>query len=422
MTAAGQPTELRHVALGVLVFLLPFEFTRVLTDYPGDAGGFSRLVTVGLFDIALVAFVALALVSLGSRWNRRIGWGAWLAIGLLVVAVASLPFHGSSRGVVLALRLVGAALVAFEIGTLRRRELMHVVIVPLLAAAATQGALAFGQAITGGALGIPGEPAEFGPVAGTVRPAGTASHPYMLATYCLVAVSAGLLVWRQSLSRWWLVPLALAAIPIGLSFSRAAVVSVLFAGVGWVVAVARNPRIYAPPLAAVLLGIAIPALLFAPAWLERLEDSTTGSLNDASANRVELTNQAMDMIADYPLVGVGPWRYTIVAEADYPLASGDDSPVHNLPLLVTAEYGVIVGLLFLAALVLLGVRAARTGPLTFALFGAVMGFTLFDVVLYWYPAGLVLFGIWLGLLDRSALPPDPAPAEATTGAGESTGP
>ena len=51
------------------------------------------------------------------------------------------------------------------------------------------------------------------------------------------------------------------------------------------------------------------------AWLERLEDSTTGSLNDATANRVELTNQAIDMIADYPLVGVGPWRYTIVAEA-----------------------------------------------------------------------------------------------------------
>ena len=38
-------------------------------------------------------------------------------------------------------------------------------------------------------------------------------------------------------------------------------------------------------------------------------------------------NQAIEMIADYPLVGVGPWRYTIVAEADYPLASGDDSPV-----------------------------------------------------------------------------------------------
>ena len=413
---------MRHVALGVLVFLLPFEFTRVVTDYPGEAGGFSRLVTVGLFDLALVAFVAMALVSLGSRWNRGIGWGTWLAIGLLIVAVASLPFHGSSRGVALALRLVGTVLVAFEIGTLRRRELLHVVIVPLLAAAATQGVMALGQAIGGGALGIPGEPADFGAVAGTVRPAGTTSHPYMLATYCLIAVSGGMLIWRQSTARWWLVPVALAAMPIGLSFSRAAVVSVLFAGAGWVIAVVRNPRTYGPPLAAVLLGIAIPALLFAPAWLERLEDSTTGSLNDASANRVELTNQAMDMIADYPLVGVGPWRYTIVAEADYPLATGKDSPVHNLPLLVTAEFGVVVGLLFLAALVVLGVRAARTGPLTFALFGAVMGFTLFDVVLYWYPAGLVLFGVWLGLLDRSARPPDPVPAEATRGAGESTGP
>jgi hypothetical protein len=413
---------LRHITLGVVLFLLPFEFNRVIVDYPGEAGGFSRLVTVGLFDLALIAFVALALLSLGSWRIRAIGWGTWLAIGLLAVTIVSLPVHGSWRGVALALRLVGTVMVAFEITSLRRGALGRFVVAPLVAAAAAQGLMAFGQTVAGGPLGIPGEPAQFGTVADTVRPAGTASHPYMLTTYCLVAVSAGLLVWRQSIARWWLVPLALAAFPVGLSFSRAAVVSVLLAGVGWVIAVARKPRMYAAPVAAVLVGIAVPALLFAPAWLERLEDSTTGSLNDASANRVELTNQALDMIGDYPLVGVGPWRYTIVAEADYPLATGNDSPVHSLPFLVATEFGVVVGLVFLAAMVALGVRAARTGPLTFALFGAVMGFTLFDVVLYWYPSGLVLFGAWLGLLDRSARPPDTVPAEITSGASESAGP
>jgi hypothetical protein len=421
VTAAGQENELRHVALGVVLFLLPFEVNRALVEYPGQAGGFSRFVSVGLFDVALVAFVALALLSLGSRRSVVIGWGGWLAIGLLVVTVVSLPFHGSWRGVALGLRLVAAVMVALEIGGMRRREVMQFVILPLVVAAAAQGVLAFGQAVNGGPLGVPGEPTEFGAVADTVRPAGTASHPYMLTTYCLVAVSAGALVWTQSISRWWLGPLALAAVPIGLSFSRAAVVSVLFAGVGWVIAVVGKPRIYGPPVAAVMLGIAVPALLFAPAWLERLEDSTTGSLNDASANRVELTNQAIDMIADYTLVGVGPWRYTIVAEADYPLATGDDSPVHSLPFLVTTEFGVVIGIAFLAALVALGVRAGRTGPLTFALFGAVMGFTVFDVVLYWYPAGLVLFGVWLGLLDRAARPPEPQLPAATTDAGESAG-
>jgi len=90
------------------------------------------------------------------------------------------------------------------------------------------------------------------------------------------------------------------------------------------------------------------------------------------------------MIADHPVVGVGPWRYTLVAEADYPLSTGHDSPVHSIPFLVATEFGVILGLLFLVGSVVLGARAVRSGPLTFALFGAVMGFTLFDVVLYWY--------------------------------------
>lgn len=419
MTAAGPQTELRHVVLGVVLFLLPFEVNRALIEYPGQAGGFSRFVSIGLFDVALLVFVVLAFLSLGSLRSRAIGWGAWLAIGLLAATVVSLPFHGSWRGVALALRLVAAVMIALEIGTLHRGDVMRFVVAPLVVAGAVQGVLALGQAVAGGPLGIPGEPSEFEVVADTVRPAGTASHPYLLATYCLIAVSAGLLIWTRTISRWWLVPLALAAVPIGLSFSRAAVVSVLFAGVGWVIAVLRKPRLYGPPLAAVMLGIVVPALLFVPAWLERLEDSTTGSFNDATANRVELTNQAIDMIADYPLVGVGPWRYTIVAEADYPLATGDDSPVHSLPFLVTTEFGVLIGFAFLVALVALGARAARTGPLTFALFGAVMGFTLFDVVLYWYPAGLVLLGVWLGLLDRSARHPPATGAGITTDANES---
>jgi hypothetical protein len=168
------------------------------------------------------------------------------------------------------------------------------------------------------------------------------------------------------------------------------------AGPAWLVAARRDRRLRRP-LVAIVLGMAVPTALFLPAWLERIDDTATTDLNAATTLRVELIERSIHVMEDHPVVGVGPWRYVIEhgTDPDFRL------PVHNIPLLIGAEEGIAVGVMAVVVMVLLGIAAFRAGPLAVALFGSVLGFTLFDVTLYWYPAGLVVLGLWLGGLDQA---------------------
>jgi len=401
--ARARPSDdqVRGMVLAAVLFLISYEVPTILTEYPGSAGGFSRLVTIDLYDVGLVVLVAVHLPGVIGRLRRhRPGIAVVAAIGLLATTGATLAFSPSWRGLALLVRLVGTAVITSAIAALDRRSLWTYVGAPLVAAAALQGILALGQCLTDGALAVPGAASVFEEIGNTIRPAGTSSHPYMLATYSLVAVSIGMITIRQAASRWWIVGLGLAAMPIGLSFSRAAVAGVAIAGPAWLIAAVRT-RSLRRPAAAVMLGIVLPTILFLPAWLERVDDSATTDLNTATTLRVELMERSIEVMRAHPVVGVGPWRYVIDhgEDPDFRL------PVHNVPFLLGAEQGITVGVASIVVLIAIGLGAIRSGPLTFALFGSVMGFTLFDVTLYWYPAGLVVLGVWLGTLAATRRDP-----------------
>ena len=79
--------------------------------------------------------------------------------------------------------------------------------------------------------------------------------------------------------------------------------------------------------------------------------------------------------------------------------------VHVVPLLVAAEFGILVGLAFLFWLVALGLRSLRTSIHSIAIFGAAFSYLLLDNLHYVYPMGVAMFGVWLATLDNDRFMP-----------------
>jgi hypothetical protein len=203
-----------------------------------------------------------------------------------------------------------------------------------------------------------------------------------------IALSSGAV--RRLDGLMW-VSIALSSAAIATSFGRSAALSVIAVsavyGVGWVSS--RN-REYLLGAVIPTASLAVAGALAASAWL--------GRANLDSSIRITLAKQALDVAVEHPILGVGPMHYGLYL-AQLPLREADQIIVHNVPLLVAAEFGVIMGLVFLVWLVALGVRAFSTSVRSAGLFVVVVPFLVFDHMHYLLPAGLGLIGFWLGMLD-----------------------
>jgi len=121
-----------------------------------------------------------------------------------------------------------------------------------------------------------------------------------------------------------------------------------------------------------------------------------------SSGRGALLHQARELLQGHLLTGVGPGRY-VMALSQQPrlvaLSSQSPRPVHVTPFLLVVE----AGLLVVPALVLLAVaigRACRRGGVAaVAVALAMLPFLALDHLAWSYPQGLILTGVWLGVLD-----------------------
>ena len=77
-------------------------------------------------------------------------------------------------------------------------------------------------------------------------------------------------------------------------------------------------------------------------------------------------------------------------------------PVHDVPLLVTAEGGLAAGLVIAMLIVGLAWRSLRAGPVALALYVCLVPYLLLDHFDYSFPQGLVITGVWLAVLDGLA--------------------
>lgn len=416
-TATDQTTiwsYLRAIGLVGTLLLIPFEVGWVLSSVEGTAAAYNRVVIVTPFDLPLLLLVIGAIPGLTSRVRDQPTLGVITAGVLLVGAVVSFVFHPSERGVMVILRLLALFILVVEMVSLTTEQFRIRVAVPMMAAASIQTVLGVAQMVKGAPLGLQdwGEQPALRAFGDTFGASGTMLSPYTMAGLGVLAATVGLATlpagrWRP----WWLAGIALSFASLGITYSRASLVGVVAIFAALVVGIVRGRSDLRIPVVVLLLALLIPAIVFSDGWATRAEDSATTDVDDFATFRITHISQSLTVISDAPLVGVGPGLYSFTLERDH--EPEIDDAVHVVPLLVAAEDGVIVGVLFALLLVLLAVRALRTSPEAVAVLAGFGVFLAFDKFAYLHPNGMVMFAVWLATIDRlinRADPPIEAPA------------
>ncbi len=416
------PTRLVLVLVATAVVLIPFRSIPWLSFGVGS-------VLVEPLDVALVVLTVSTARRLASGWpGNRASWavrGASLLLGFLLV---SLAMHPSLAGLQTVLRVAGVAALALTLTDVPERWARSVLATLLLGAAAFQALVALGQVLSRAplGLGVLGEAADpLWRVGREVAPRGTLHHAYPLAEVAVVSVFVVLALVAPRIAPrlgWktiaWAGLLALAAVPVGITYSRACAIGV---AAGLVVAAfaARRSRFgVVLGMLAIAAGGLVPALVWDDGWGVRAglwrDTLRTRDVDAISNTRVGLAGSAIATIRSRPLVGVGPGGYT--PESQPPVGVGDSARgeiVHNLPLYTAATAGIPAGIVVLGLLVGAAVVAARAGPLTLAVYLSYLPFVLLDRFPYDGVQGLTLTGVWfgaVGLLSRLEHEAAPTPA------------
>ncbi|MGC0368429.1 hypothetical protein [Microbacterium sp. SLBN-111] len=173
-----------------------------------------------------------------------------------------------------------------------------------------------------------------GRVSGTIgHPANLSKVAFVLMLLSLPFTSAA----TRRVSRLAFLCVALAALLGGLTVSRANLIAMAILLAAWVLTFPGRARIGTRIGGAVVLAGA--AVVFAPLVLERFQDDAEGGL------RPLLLAAAWRQLSNDFLVGTGPNSYiAVVGQTDAATASG--YPVHNALLLMTAELGLLLAILF----------------------------------------------------------------------------
>jgi O-antigen ligase len=355
--------------------------------------------------VVLAGLVAEAYRCAGRLWERT-PLDPWIALwlGALLASAAFALYPGTAFGWVL---LAGIGLwigYAPLVRTLRERpRLLHWLLWAWTAGGALAGAVVYGHYLAGGIGGR-----------GTIGDL----HPNAAATGLLTASLAGIAATVLVRGRWWLIGLG-AQIPIlaGLAAtqSRGGWAAWAFGLIVLLVlgTVATRRQQWRLRLGAALATAWFAASLLAhPALVER-----AASLPDPGQRepRLALWRTATRMIAERPLLGVGPGNFGVL----YPRYREPDAPdefaptAHNLFLNVAAETG-IAGLAafvaLLAAALRIGVRRSLRGPPEFRLLRAGVLATMLGAIAQQSVDGTLQtyfslsFAFWFLLAASVALP------------------
>jgi O-antigen ligase len=304
-----------------------------------------------------LAAVALLLISLTRPWslkpvvqhNRVTGLlVALVALGSLTAPLALSPTLAAYTALRWLLALGVYLALAHSDGPARAW------ITALLVGVGLQVCLGIGQVVRQGPLEVPGELAlplhQAGAAVLTVggrnwlRPYGLTFHPNVLGGYLAVGllVSLPLLDRRWARPLWWLLGVGLL-----LTFSRSAwlatalVLPPVAAWLAWRRPEMRRPLVVTLGSAALIVLVVTGAL--AGQLLSRLRPETATEFRSLR-ERGELIGLALHLIAERPLAGVGAGNFALAAR-DAHSAAGPQ-PVHNVPLLLAAEVGLLGGVLW----------------------------------------------------------------------------
>lgn len=382
-----------------LIWILPYNrLFLVVIDNPTPNVPLRLLsfTYIGPIDVIFAALIVSTLVRLLRAKDRRAmgiaGLGSVIAVAVILISVLITPSPG---GWMLLLRFAGATATVASIRMMRANEVMVAIVWTFVMSSSLQALLALGQTFlwdsgrSGRAdLALSGEIWTAG--------LGTFSHEYVLAAYLTLGIAivlaSGIL---RPLERVMIFSVALSGAAVATSFGRSAALSVFALsgvyGVGWLL---YRKRQYIVGTVVPTGAFAISAVLAGSAWLTRASPE--------SSIRLTLVTQALEFARDHPLFGIGPMRYgPLIAQMN--IAQIHQFIVHNVPLIVTAEYGIIAGLAFVLWLTGLGVRALSSSIASVALFIVVAPYLLLDHMHYVDPSGIAMLGVWLVMLDVLAV-------------------
>ena len=290
---------------------------------------------------------------------------------------------------------------------------------------------------------------EIGPGHYLLRAYGTFSHPNLLGGFCMIALLASLwLIWRRrGLARGLAIGLIGPIIAgLGLSFSRSAWLGLLVAGLGSLIlwlgqarplpaprypskraakrafteqVLSNQPKKLTRWLVLPPLLLALLAGLFLPGVQNRLFALDSPLEQRSIDERVGYAENALQLISTAPFWGVGLNNFTVVQVKQQPRIEAV-WPVHNVPLLLTAELGpggLLLWLLIPLALALEGWRGFKRRELwsIWTVAGlALLVISQFDHYIWTLQPGQSLFfgimGLWLAVRTEQI---SKRPVEAT---------
>jgi hypothetical protein len=412
---AGVTTELPplRVAFAVLTLAL-MPFPLILHGWGNPKLTYDYLTIIFPVDLAFAGLLATGVPATITRLRRRqAGPGTLLWTALAAVLTLALLAHPSGRGLHTIFEVWGVAVLASTIDEIWSEQTGAIVLGTVAIVAIVETAWATAQLVTGSSIGLTGLGEDSKPLLpfpnGAKAPMGSMVHPYVLAGLALVV--GAVLVGRAITAPrpWpWLATAAVAAVPIGFTFSRAGLLGfALLVGCLALAAVLRRPLAgrYAAAALALCIGAGVPAAIWSAGWRDRATQTTTAtSAAVFTTDRGHLAHEALAQLGAHPLTGVGPGRYVESLKERYGTESdrytGVFKPVHNLPLLVGAEGGIFALLLGVILFAALGWHALRAGPIPLALYLAYLPFAMLDHFAYSFPQGLVITAVWLAGLDH----------------------
>jgi len=415
-------------SLAAALVLVLSATTVVLAQFDSRTGSDYQLHTLLLgSDVSLLVLAVVTARGLPAAirsWRRHACALSGLALGLSMVP--GFLVNPSDRGAAALLRLAGAVALALSVGS-AGRDGRRLIVGALAVVSLTHVAVALAQRAKDGPLGL-GSLGESSPytIGGHYASTGLTVHPYVLAAWCAIAGTSLLVLWRrhgpsgppeqeeqgpsgpserENRSAGGLARIAgvAAFAGIGLTMSRAGAVAGAVALGGLAVsAIRRSDRAWRVTVVAAGSALVLGLAANAAGWASRAGEATTGNVENVSNGRGALIHQAWLLLRDHPVTGVGPGRY-VVALSQRPglvaLSTQTPRPVHVTPLLLVVEGGlVVVPALALLALAI-GRACRRGGAPAVAVALAMLPFLALDHLAWSYPQGIVLTGLWLGVLD-----------------------
>ncbi|RME83184.1 MAG: hypothetical protein D6775_08820 [Caldilineae bacterium] len=437
-------TSLRD--LSQLLFALTLVLVLGTRSQTGQAGPLRWLPLARLGDQTIGTALLIPVLWLASwgllelRERKKWNWGGMALTGALGVftlaALLSMTVSLSADGArAFSALMLGWVVYLFVIN--ERPPLL----LPLLLVMLVQGGVAVAQFAWQREVGLywlgemsldPQEPGIFVVVADgqrVLRGYGLTNYPNLLGS--VLALSLLLAMPMLTRLRGWRLAWAagactLGALGLAASFSRSAWLALAIGLAGWGAEALSRARGQWPgrqQRMAVLLPLLVTAIFLVAnreLALSRFVDiANTPTERMSLAVRGSDIDVALQVIRRHPWRGVGLGNYREAARAIRPKAF----VVHNVPLLVLAELGLMGGLAWLV-LALAGLRQARGSGYRLGLWAALLAVGLFDTTLWLTVSwrGAVLVALLLAAVSARPLPqpgpgPRPDPASRYTAPG-----